>query len=832
MLSGPEAMAAEEHLGPWIRQWRHARRWTQEQLAEALGYEVSYVAKIERGQRRASRQFLARLADVADVDVPDLEQMTRRPSTKLRLPVSRSPVLGRERELQELGQLLRDQRCVSLVGAPGIGKTTLALEAAWRSAGDFRHGGCFVGLAEVSSGGAVTSSVLHGLGLMERSGVSLDEVLLQALRDRELLLILDNFEHLLEARGIVSRIVEEAPKTHILVTSREVLGLACETTYSVRPLAFPDAYGAVPEDLHDYPAVKVFVERSRLVRQDFVLNDGNAASVMDICTRLGGVPLAIALTAKASRILSPADIARSLDARLDLETGGDHDPLTHGRLDTALDWSWDLLSPGHRSVLASLGVFRGGCSLAAAEAVCTDGHDDLVEALAALERKSLIEVTESVGGGSRFRCLEPIRRYGLDKLAERGLVPGVRARHSAHFLAMAEALEGQMTAGDHQTEAWKTLEAEHSNLAAAFEWALEASPESALRLGVALWRFYSMRRISEGRHWLTAALATASGTPLVRARALNGLAILARAQGDLGVAETSLAQACSLATGADGQAELAFARLTQGIVAQDRAQYEVAEARFTEAVRLYREIGDERGVGHGLNCLGVVALRRGDIAAATDQFHAALGRFRSLGDHWSVAVTATNLGWIAEHGGELGEARAWYEESDQIWERSGDDHGRGRSLVSLGRVARLQRRLVDARRLLEQALDIFYRFGDRRLAAACLGELADVAYERNRCDVAARLLGAAGALRDSLGTPAWPEEAALEDHVLGALREEMGVAAVERTYAMGATLTIDDVVELVAADRWPPPVRRRRGSGSNGVARAGGGLGVKVAPDR
>ena len=139
---------------------------------------------------------------------------------------------------------------------------------------------------------------------------------------------------------------------------------------------------------------------------------------------------------------------------------------------------------------------------------------------------------------------------------------------------------------------------------------------------------------------------------------------------------------------------------------------------------------------------------------------------------------------------------------------------------------------MDARRLLEQALDIFYRFGDRRLAAACLGELADVAYERNRCDVAARLLGAAGALRDSLGTPAWPEEAALEDHVLGALREEMGVAAVERTYAMGATLTIDDVVELVAADRWPPPVRRRRGSGSNGVARAGGGLGVKVAPGR
>jgi transcriptional regulator with XRE-family HTH domain len=251
-------MAAEEHLGPWIRQWRHARRWTQEHLAEALGYEVSYVAKIERGQRRASRQFVARLAEVAEVDVPELEQMTRWPSAKLRLPVSRNPVFGRERELQELGHLLREQRCVSLVGAPGIGKTTLALEAAWRSAGDFRHGGCFVGLAEVSSSGAVTSSVLHGLGLMERSGVELDEVLLQALRDRELLLILDNFEHVLEARSIVSSLVEETDNIHILLTSREALGLACETQYWVQPLAFPDPVGAVPEDLRDYPAVKVF----------------------------------------------------------------------------------------------------------------------------------------------------------------------------------------------------------------------------------------------------------------------------------------------------------------------------------------------------------------------------------------------------------------------------------------------------------------------------------------------------------------------------------------------------------------------------------------------
>ena len=829
-MSGPGPMAAED-LGDWVRQWRHSRRWTQERLAEALGYEVSYIAKIERGNRRASRQFVVRLAAVVDVDPPELGQMVRQPTARLRLPVPQTNVLGRTREIQELGHLLRGERCVTLVGAPGIGKTTLALEAAWRIADELRHGACFVGLAEISSAAGVASSVLHGLGLMERGAVGLDDVLFEALRHQELLLVLDNFEHVLDARTLVSGLLDAAPTIRILLTSREPLGLDLETTYAVRPLDFPDPAGAVPENLHDYSAVKVFVERSRLVRSDFVLDETNASSVMEICGRLAGVPLAITLTAKASRILSPSDIARSLDVCLELETDGDREPLAHRRLDTALGWSWALLPLGHRAVLAALGVFSGGCSMAAAEAVCADVREDVLPALAALERKSLIEVTHSAGAGSRFMCLEPIRRYAFAKLEERGLVDEVRSRHCAYFLALAESAESDMTAGDQQCESWKALEAEHANLAAAFEWALDASPESALRLGAALWRFYSMRRISEGRHWLTVALERVSGPPSVRVRALNGLAILARAQGDLSVAEASLTQVCRLAD-ADGRRELAFARLTQGIVAEDRALYEVAEGHFVEALSLYQAIGDERGTGHGLNCLGVVALRRHEIASATDHFHAALGRFRQLGDQWSVAVTATNLGWVAEHAGELDEARAWYEECDQIWELSGDDHGRGRSLVSLGRVARLQRRFADARSLLEEALEIFHRFGDRRLTAACLGELADVAYERKRCDVAARLLGAAAALRDGLGTPAWSEEATLEEHVLGALQEEMGVAPVERTYAMGATLTIEDVVDMVRADGWPPANRRRRGGRMTGPSRDGQGLGVKVVPDR
>ncbi len=796
-------------LGPWVRHWRHDNRWSQERLAEALAYEVSYVAKIERGRRRPTRQFLARLATVVDVDERELMQLSRQPGARLRLPASRDEVVGRDCEIQEVIELLRTQRCVTLVGAPGIGKTTMALEAAWRIGDDHRHGACFVSLVDVSAAAAVPSALVHHLGLMETGIAALDALLISALRHRDILLVLDNFEHVLPARTLVSSLLSGTSHVRALVTSREPLGIDGETTYPVLPLTYPDPDGGTPSDLDQYSAVRVFVARSRLERQDFALDAANAGPIMEICARLAGLPLAITLTAKSSRIMSPSDIARTLRARLELSPGEPGESSAHRSIAAALDWSWSLLSPGHRALLASLSIFSGGCSLAAVESVCSEDGDDIPTALAALERKSLIGVTPFTNGASRFVLLEPIRRYALEKLSERRILDDLRARHCAHFLTFAEASELKMTSGEGQNQALKELETEHSNLAAAFEWAIESLPESALRLGAALWRFYSMRRISEGRRWLTLALEGASGAPVMRARALNGLAILARAQGDLHVADAALAEARQLAVEGAGRNELAFATLTEGIVAEDRSIYEVAELRFTEAEYLYRKIGDERGVGHALNCLGVIGLRRGDFAGAAAKLHAALAAFRSLDDRWSIAVSATNLGWIAEQAGDLAEAATWYEETHEIWKAAGDDRGLGRSLMSLGRIARKQRRFSQARSLVEEALVTFHRLGDRRLAAACLGQLAEPAYERQSCDVGARLLGAAEALRAALGTPAWEEEAALEELVLRALRAHMGADAANRAYTTGRGLTLEDVVDMVRADAWPPRGRRR-----------------------
>jgi predicted ATPase/Tfp pilus assembly protein PilF len=805
-------------LGAWVRQWRHAHRQTQEGLAEALGYDVSYVAKIERGRRRPTAQFVARLAAVTGTSKEEILRMARRPSARTRLPVPPAPLLGRAREVDEVSRLLKARdRIVTVVGAPGIGKTSLALEVAWRLSEDFRHGSCFVPLAEISDPASVAFSIVHQMGLVEQGSANLEALLVESLRHRDLLLLLDNFEHVLAGRHLLQRLVAAAPGLRVLVTSREALRLDVERQFRLSTLPFPDPAEASLHEVESYPAVKVFVAASRLARPTFTLNGENARSIAEICAQLDGLPLAITLAAAASRLLSPSDIARSLRVRLELPTNGTRDALAHGCLGSALDWSWELLQPSHRQLLACLGVFVGGCTLEAVEALCSGPCDDVLAGLAALDSKSLIGASASRDGDSRFTCLEVVRRYALDRLEGAGLLDELRDRHCAYFVALATRAEARIVGGEDQASWLRRLEADHANLTAAFEWALARHPAHAVRMGAALWRFYAMGRISEGRRLIGAAAERPAGCPLDHVRVLNGLGVLARSQGDLDVAARSFAQARALATDLGGTQELALAILNQGIVAAARGCYEEARAGFHEAMALSVRIGDGRGVGHALNCLGVVALRLDDRTTASEQFLAAIGRFRALDDSCSVAITATNLGWIAETDGEPAEARQWYEETLQIWEEAGDEHGRARALADLGRLARRQRDFARARPLLEEALAALHRHGDRRLAAACLLELADLSAERNRPDLAGRLLGAAAAVREALGTPAWPEERALDDQVFGYLCDALGLVGAARARDIGHALALEDAVEMVQADVWPPVLRRGLGRRSSGV---------------
>ena len=694
----PEALAGlapGDGLGQWVRQWRHANRWTQEGLAEALGYDVSYVAKIERGSRRPTSQFLNRLATVAAVPIDDLLRIARRPSERVRLPLPELALIGRDQELLELTGLVRSgARCVTLVGAPGIGKTSLAVEVGWNLADDFRHGACFVPLAEVADAADVAAALRHRLGLREVGGRPPVDVVVDALRHQAVLLLLDNFEHVLPAATVVQRLLDEAPNIRVLATSREALGLADETTYRVKTLGFPDPLSETLDDAESYAAVRVFVDRSRLARPDFTLTDANRRPVVEICARLDGLPLAINITAAASRILSPADIARSLRDRLELPTDRGATPTTGGRLGSALGWSWELLGPTSQSLLARLGVFAGGCSLAAAETVCFDDDSgDVLLGLTELEHKSLVQATLTDDGESRFTCLETVRRYAVGRLSERGELHELQRRHCAYFVGLAQTAEPMITGHRDQALWLRRLDQEYANLAAAFAWALDHDRDRALALAVSLTRFFSRRRVSEGRQWLRLALDHGTPRTPTAARALTGVGLLARLQGDFDAAEAALDEARVLASalGTPAGHELAAATLARGIVAEDRADYDTAEARFEEATALAVAAGDTRGTGHGLNCLGVIALRRDDTEVATNRFMDALSRFRALDDPWSVAVSATNLGWIAESAGELSEAAVWYEECTQLWGQVGDEHGLARAAADLGRVARLRR---------------------------------------------------------------------------------------------------------------------------------------------
>lgn len=798
-----------EGLATWIREWRHTNRWTQERLAEALGYEVSYVAKIERGRRRPTQQFVARLAEVASMPRQELLQLCRRPSARVRLPVPTDVAVGRSREITEVSGLLEQISCVSMVGAPGVGKSTLALEVAWHTAEDYRDGICFVPLAEVSDPPGVAAAIVQHLGLAEHGGRSHEQLITENLRHRHMLLVLDNFEHVLAAKSLVVSILTQAPRARVLATSREALGVEGEKEYPVQPLEFPDPAGDM-DGAADYPAVQAFVARARLVRPDFALTEMNVRPVVEICSRLDGLPLAISLTAAASGLLSPVDISRSLAPRLERAEEGTPAALLDRRLTASLNWSWDLLTPSQQKLLAHLGVFAGGYSLSAVEAVCLAGWegDSLLDDLGALQSKSLIQSAHSDTGVSRFSSLETVSRYATGRLRASGRLEEMRRRHCTFYTGLVEDVEPHITGGRDQAYWLRVLEEDHANIVAAFEWAVRRHAASALRIAGALWRFLSMRRVFEGRRWLKAALEVAPGRTYPYLKALIGSSVLARSQGDLNLAERDLEEARQLAIEIGAESELALTVLNQGIVAEQRGRYDLAERHFLDATELYRAIGEERGVGHGLNCLGVIALRRNDNLLASDRFLEALGRFRSLDDRWSVAVTTTNLGWIAEMENELADARDWYDESRQIRGGIGDDYAFARSTADLGRIARRRKEPVIAAKLLKQALLVFHRVGDRRLAAACLVELGAVAGQQRRREMAARLLGAAESVRDSLGTPAWPDEQKLHDEVLQSIRTSTDDTPVLKAFRMGRALALEDAVELVASGTWPPAYRR------------------------
>jgi predicted ATPase/Tfp pilus assembly protein PilF len=792
-------------FGSWLRARRLARRWTQEELATRLSYDVTYVRKIEWGERKATEGFRARLAEVFELPVeslPDPEAGTAAPKV---LPTPATSFVGRSGDVEAVvGLLLSRARLVTLLGAPGIGKTRLAIEVAAGLDERLPHGSWFVPLVTVVDPATVPVAICDALGLRTTGPEAAEKLLVDHLRQHELLLVLDNFEHVVPAAPLVAHLLAGAPALRVLATSREALRVTGETEYSVPPLPIAPA-GTEPRSERSArsPAVTLFVDRARLAQPSFTVGDEDVDAVVGICERLDGVPLAIELAAAAARLLSLQALLDALDYVLDLPTRGPQDAPAHQQtLRTTIDWSYQLLEEEHRTLMARLGIFVGGFTLDGVAAVCRGGGVDrpaVVAGVAALVTKSLLETRPDAPGGSRILMLEAIREYALERLNERHEIDDLGQRHAAWYVELAERAERQLT-GKEQARWLDVLGAEHANLRAALSWAVLHRPPEALRLAGALWRFWWMRgHVSEGRRWFEDVLGRARGDDRCRVRAAVGAGVLAGTQGDYGPAEKLLEEAAALAESSGADEELALALVSLGVVQENQGRYETATALFDRSLSIYRKVGSQRGIGHALNCLGNAAVYRGDNASAREFFDQALAAFHAVEDQWSIALACANLGWVAYASGDTKLARSWYSHSLSLCRTVGDQRGIANALSNMGRVAFKEGDLPAATGFIEEALLLVRRIGERRAVAECLEELAAVAAADGELLRAARLYAAAAMLRETLGAPLWPTEAQAQQEVLEGVRAGLSAHQLEEAWAEGRRMTTDEAVSLALA---------------------------------
>jgi predicted ATPase/Tfp pilus assembly protein PilF len=665
-------------------------------------------------------------------------------------------LIGREREIAALTGLLRqsDARLVTLTGPGGIGKTRLALQAATALASDFADGVGYVALAPIGDPALLPTTIAQALGVADTSGQPPAERLADFLRARRILLLLDNFEQLLDAAPLVTQLLAAAPGLKVLVTSRAVLRLAGEHELAVPPLALPPAVGATA-DMMQYEAIRLFVERARAARPSFDLNDENAAAVAAICARLDGLPLAIELAAARSRLLAPPALLARLDSRLQLLTTGTRDlPERQQTLRGTIDWSYNLLRPAEQALFARLAVFVGGCTLEAAEAVCGGwGMGDgvwskqalipnphppapILDGLATLVEQSLVRQNDGPVGEPRFTMLETIREYALERLAASGAAEALHEQHAAYYLALAERADTELV-GARQADWLERVEADHDNLRAAFSWATERRrAEIALRLAGALWWFWRVRgHLSEGRKRLEAALALPdagqAGDPsqiALRADALSGAGQLAQMQGDYTQASELYREGLELRRGLGDAAGIAEILAGQGRVALRLGDYAAAQAHFEESLKLWQEAGNQAGIADVLAGQGRVARRQGDLLAAQGHFEQSLTLYQRLNAHTSIAEAYINLGSVARLQGNYLQAKTHYQNSLELSRKLGNQRGIAMALANLGNVALEQGDYQSAKQAFEESLVIFRQLEAKTNIAVSLSNLGRVAH--------------------------------------------------------------------------------------------------------
>ncbi len=682
------------------------------------------------------------------------------------LPRQLTGFIGREREMAEVQRLLTTTCLLTLTGTGGAGKTRLALQIAADVLEGYPDGVWLAELAALSDPALVPQIVATALGVREVPGQPMLETLLHYLQRKKLLLVLDNCEHLVAACAqLVGALLRTCPNLRILATSREVLGIQGEIAWLVPSLSLPDRRQLPSlEQLTQFEAVRLFVERAAAVKPSFTLTSENAAPVAAVVQRLDGIPLAIELAAARVPALSVDQIAARLDDRFRLLTHGSRASLPRQQtLRAALDWSYQLLTEREQRLLQRFAVFAGGWTLEAAEAVCGgDGIEefDVLDLLTQLVFKSLV-LTDEQNGEIRYRFLETVRQYGLERLEESGVTEAIRKRHRDWYLGLAERAEPELL-GVKQAAWFDQLEAEHDNLRAALKCSIESGePEAGMRLAGAVWRFWYVRGyIGEGRGWLEAALSGRSGMsgPFV-AKALMAAGGLAFVGGDY---------------------------------VQGRRLYE-------DSLAMWRELGDRRQIAYLLSNLGFLTSSQGDQAAARNLLEESLAIRREIADTRGAATSLNNLGLVLYRTGDLAGARALFNEASAIWREFGDKQHIAMALANLGLVASGQGEYPLARSFYEECVAIRQALGDKQGIAYTLEGFAGLAVAQGQGKRAARLLGGVESLREAIRAPVAPANQADHDRKVSAARSALGEQAFAAAWAEGRAMTLEQAISEATA---------------------------------
>ena len=733
-----------------------------------------------------------------------------------RLPAPLTPLVGREQEIAAVCALLwrPEVRLVTLTGTGGVGKTRLALGVAAAVNADFADGICFVALAPLVDPGLVLSTIAQALGVQEQGSRPLLEGLQDHLREKQLLLLLDNFEQVVSAAPVVVELLVAAPRLRVLVTSRTSLHLSGEHEFVVPPLALPDLRHLPPPDrLLQYGAIRLFVARAQAAHSAFVMTAENATAIAAICQQVDGLPLAIELAAGRSKLFAPQALLSRLRNRLKLLVGGAQDlPLRQQTLRGTIAWSYDLLGQDEKALFRRLAVFVGGCTLEAAEAVCTAQGDlliDVLEAVAALVDKSLLRQETQADGQPRLLMLETIREYALERLAASGEAEAVRRQHAIFFLRFSEEAEPKIRGAEHFL--WRTrLEVEHDNLRAALRWTLESQEaEMGMQLAfslVAFWRASNQDR--EGRNWCEQVLAQpgTSARTAARAMALLAAGAMTMFQGDLPQAqlllEESIAIGREVGRAAKRTLALALALLAYGALLQGNlgAARELAE----EGVRLFREVGEAWGTALALNHLGRATLELGDPVAARPLLEESAALFRA-GNMQRLALPLNTLGRVALRQGDDTGARAYCEEALAVARATGDELFIAEALAQLGTVALHVGDSGQATALYQQSLTLIWTRGYRECIAEDLAGLAATASLLGQPERAARLFGAVEALREVSGIRLSPLPRADYDRAVEGIRAHLDEATFAQAWEKGRAMPLEQAIAEALATQDEPP---------------------------